>query len=76
MRDHRDLCIEALADSEAALLARIEELETERAAYRVLAQESLHALHALTRKYDRLTDRLRALVAELRVLRGTERRAA
>ena len=76
-RDHRDLVIEALADSEAALLGRLEELETERAAYRVVAQESLHALHRLTVKYDRVTARLRAIVDELRELRGgTQRRAA
>lgn len=58
-----DLCVEALADSEAALLDRIVDLTIDRNAYKVLAQQLLHELHreqqarrTLQERYGRLVD--------------------
>ena len=69
VRDYRDLCIADLAQSEAALCERNAALEREREAYRLLAQEAIHALHALTCERDRLRCRLRLVVNELRARR-------
>jgi hypothetical protein len=56
VRDDRDLVIEALADSEAALVDRIVDLTCERDSYRLLAQQLLGALHVVTLERDVLRD--------------------
>jgi hypothetical protein len=75
MTDYRDLALEHAAADHVELVARVADLEDERAAYRVLAQEAIHALHHITTERDRLRDRLYRLLDELRGLRQ-ERRAA
>jgi hypothetical protein len=65
-RDHRDMVIEHLADSEAALLVRVVELETDLRSYRELAREAVHSLHAAHRRDLRYRDTLRRLLDELR----------
>jgi hypothetical protein len=52
--DHRDLVIKELADSEAALLDHLTDLELDRDAYRELALATFDALVALTEKYQEL----------------------
>lgn len=42
---------------------------SERDAYRLLAQQTIHALHGLTCDRDRLRERHHALLAEYRALR-------
>jgi hypothetical protein len=76
VRDYRDLVIETLSDSEAELRARIVDLEVERATYREISIVAIGALRAMTLERDRLWDRLRHLVEDLRVLRDDRERAA
>lgn len=47
-RDYRDLVIEMLADSEAALRARVSELEADVGTYRAISVAALDALERLT----------------------------
>ncbi len=65
-RDYRDLVIEDLADSEAALLDQIVDLVRERDAYRVCFQQSVHALHGYEVQVRRLRESQRLLREELR----------
>lgn len=54
-----DVVAEHLALDRAELIDRVADLEAERASYRDLAQQAVHALAALTRERDRLrADRL------------------
>lgn len=64
--DDRDLVIREFADAEAALLDHVAALETEREAYRLLAQLAIHALYAITHapiheQHERLLDEHRHL---------------
>ena len=59
-RDHRDLVIEHLVDSEAALLDQIVALTAERDAFRALAQEALHYIRNLHAAHQRLRAEFRA----------------
>ncbi len=61
VRDHRDLVIEELADSEAWLLDRIVALTIERDSYRVCFQQAIHALHEREMQIRRLREMLRML---------------
>ena len=54
--DIRDAAIEALADSEAALLDRVVDLTCERDSYRRLAQQLLYALHHVILERDILRE--------------------
>jgi hypothetical protein len=65
-RDYRDLVIEELADSEAALLDQIVDLVRERDAYRLLAQQAIHALHDGELQTRRLRESLRLMREERR----------
>ncbi len=77
MIDARDMALEALADSEAALVEQIGELRADRDAYRAVAQQAIHALHALTVECHRLRARHSRLIDEYRYLRTqTIRQAA
>jgi hypothetical protein len=67
--DHRDLIIKTLAHSEAELLDEIVELTTACDAYRVLACEAIHRLHALVRQHDQLRMLHHRLIDEVRRLR-------
>jgi hypothetical protein len=64
------------ADAEADLRERVASLDADCRAYRMLAQQAVHALHELTVERDRLRDRVRQLCNEIRALRRSERRAA
>jgi hypothetical protein len=57
----RDLVIRALADSEGELLDQIVALTSARDAYRLLAQQAIHALHAVQVRERRLHDQLTRL---------------
>jgi len=68
-----DLVIAELAQSEAALKARVAHLEEaivdhvlDCETYRTLSQEAIHALAALTTKHRRLSDTVLALREEIR----------
>jgi hypothetical protein len=67
--DYRDLVIEILADSEAMLLSWIEDLISDRDAYRLLAQHAIHHCHAQYAQLTRLRTGHERLIAEYRVLR-------
>jgi hypothetical protein len=60
------MVIEALADSEAALLDQVVTLTIQRDSYRALSQQSLHVLHVVTRDRDRIQDLYYALLNALR----------
>jgi hypothetical protein len=64
--DYRDLVIEEIGDSEAALLDRIVDLVIERDGYRLLAQQAIHALHAREIQVTRLRESQRLLREESR----------
>jgi hypothetical protein len=66
--DYRDLVIETLADSEAALLDCIVDLTVERDSYRLLAQQAIHALHDREIEMRRLRESLRLLREDRRRL--------
>jgi hypothetical protein len=68
--------LEALADSEAALVERLASVEADRDIYRLLAQEGLHALHHQTVTLDRLRMAHYRLLDEYRALRRREQVAA
>ena len=74
--DYRNLAVEELAASEAALKAdiraleeRIVDLVLEAQTYRSLAHMAIHALHHLTRDHDRLRQELVELKDEYRGFR-------
>ena len=70
-RDQSDaLVIETLALSEAELRARIGDLERERDTYRFWFKETLHALAAMTAKYERRHEDQQRLQAEVQDLRA------
>jgi hypothetical protein len=70
--DHRDMALEHFALVEAELLERIDSLECDVAAYRVLACESLAALSKLTTQYERLRETQFRLLEELGYLRAKQ----
>jgi hypothetical protein len=72
--DYRDLVITQFANDEARLLDDFVELACERDAYREFAQEALHTVHELTTKCTRLSERLRDVLEETRLLRLALRR--
>ena len=74
-RDYRDAVIEALADSEDALLRRIVELMIERDTYRLIAVQAVHALCDRRQQRDRLREQHHCLLDERRLAR-TQREAA
>lgn len=51
------------------LLDLVVELTVERDAHRLVAQQAIHALHALGNEHNRLQDRHRRLIDEYRALR-------
>lgn len=55
--DHRDGVIEALADCEAALFERIVELTLDRDSWRLVAQQAIHHIAALTRENEMIDRR-------------------
>ena len=63
-RDHRDIVIADLADAEAALLARVADLEAERRWFREIAITAVHALHTFNQKLAQARDTIAALRAE------------
>lgn len=65
-RDCRDAVIEALADSEDALLQRVVELMIERDTYRLIAVQAIHRLHDQHVENERLREQNRSLRDELR----------
>jgi hypothetical protein len=65
-RDYRDLVIEELADSGAALLDRIGDLEQQVRVWREIAQQGIHALHDRELQNRRLRDLLRSMREERR----------
>lgn len=69
--DHRDLVIEALADSEARLLGRVAWMTADRDTWRSFTQAAIHQLHdeagqrrALGAQYARLLDEYRQFRAQ------------
>lgn len=70
MSDSHDLVIDMLADSEAALMDGLVDLVIERDAYRLVAQQAIHALHDLARERDRLRAAHDRLIDEYRTLRA------
>lgn len=74
--DYRDLVIETLADAEAELIDRVVDLMIERDACRLLEQQAIHALHALTVERDRLRASHHRLIDEYRHLRAQTLREA
>jgi hypothetical protein len=54
VNNYRDLVIDALADAEAALSARVVELVLERDSYWLLARAGIKALHGVTLERDQL----------------------
>lgn len=75
-RDYRDAVIEMLADSEAALLERIANLEADVRIYRELAQEAIHQLHDALEQCDRLHAQHARVLEDYRRLREQTMRAA
>jgi hypothetical protein len=69
------LAIEHLTDAEAELRERVADLEADVQAYRLLAQQAIHALAALTGERDRLVGRLRELRNLSRAVADQERAA-
>ncbi len=69
-REHRDLVIEALADSEAALIEHVVALESERDSFRDLAHAAAGQLHDLTLQQRRLRAAHHRLLDEYRCLRA------
>ena len=67
MRPSLDLDLDVAVDR---LAARIVSLEDDVAAYRLLAQEAVHALHAATEDRTRLREQYRRALEELRLLRA------
>jgi hypothetical protein len=65
----QDLTVEAAALSEAALLDEIVELTIDRDAYRMMAREAIHQLHALTQERRVQQERYHHLLQEFRELR-------
>jgi hypothetical protein len=74
--DHRDMPLEHFALTEAELLDHIHALECDIAAYRVLLQESIKALAALTTQHHRLREAQVRLLEELGYLREQQRQQA
>ena len=74
--DYRDGCIAQLADDLAMMTERAVNAEADRDSYRVLAQQTLHALHDVTAERDQLRLRARQLLEAIRALRNQERIAA
>ena len=68
--DDRDLALEAFAESEAALLEKISDLEADLVWHREINRAAIEALYVLTRRNGHLTERLRNLVRELHMVRG------
>lgn len=71
-RDYRELVIEMLADSEAALIERVVGLTIERDSHRLLAQHAIHFLHTQHVELKRLREQHSHLLHAYR----QERRAA
>jgi hypothetical protein len=77
MSDYKDLAVELLADSEAALQERVANLEQDIAVYRELVQQALTVVHDVTIERDRLREQHHRLLDEYRHLRiQTMRQAA
>ena len=68
-RDHRDIVIEDLADSEAALIDRIVDLELDNRALRETLHAAVDGLHHITGERDRLWAQHHRLIDEYRALR-------
>jgi hypothetical protein len=66
---YHDLVIPELADCEAYLLERVASLEADVVAYRMLAQQAIHALHDVVLNRDRLRASHHRLLDEYRALR-------
>lgn len=66
-------CIEAFAASEAAAIDRIVDLICDRDAYRLLAQQLLHALHRAFLERDQINQRYQRLNQEYSKLREGRR---
>jgi len=60
-RNHHEIVSATLADSEAALLARVADLETERRWFREISIVAIHALHRITRERDHARQYVREL---------------
>jgi chromosome segregation ATPase len=75
-RDHTDLVIAELADSEARLLERVVDLEGDLSVYRELLSEALTALRAVTATRDRLRQDRERLREDLQRLREQTMRQA
>lgn len=65
-----DLVIRDLADSEADLRARVDDLEADNRILRDVAHEAIHHLRRRNVEADRSQSRIIALIAELRVARA------
>jgi precorrin isomerase len=66
--DHRDLAIAEFADTEAALLERLVNLEADVAAYRELSTAAFDALRTLTVEYQTLQASCHRLREQYRAL--------
>jgi hypothetical protein len=64
------MVIEELALAEAELLERVAHLEADLDAFRMLAQEAIHALASLTSQLDQLRRQHHHLLDECRTLRA------
>lgn len=69
MSDYRDVVIADFAASEAALLERVVDLTIERDSYRLVAAQSIHALHHQGRELALLHARHERLIEEYRRFR-------
>lgn len=68
-RDHRDIALEMLCESEIVMRERLRHLEGDVCAYRELAQVAITAVRDLTVERDRLRGQIRELRDEYRGLR-------